>query len=733
MRFLGLDSHKCGVLAPIDPNWRPRKKHDKGADQKTAANKINTAPPEKSKEETEKERKWRELVADRLRLCDWFASDKNPDSQAAMTFFRNALANSLHLDVASIPPDVRFDGKGGAWTKTYDQHGKVIGHQVRFYATGDKRNSGHLGISYSEDWNADSGATMFFLEGNSNRFSLRDPNINHSAAISRASNLASKEILAEWLVFQGFEAGGRYENRDLIIFGDNDQKADGYWPGREGAEATGQVVANHVERNVKMCFPPPQYKDIRDWVIALRASRNYADAAVIFWDWIENHYEVIKPNACRPIQPGETVDQFAQRQIDFIFGGPCDNKFDFDNKYVPPPPPPRRPDPVIKIIDDAGILPPHKVRHLDRHGLWTCGTHVAMDSLRDDRRFIGRVDCNRWIDCPHCHAVNQHLAAIRLGGHVYKLKSAFIYSGHAEHVEAVKEQMDNAERRRLKSVARLKTRMVFKIDPKDSELFKFVSDLVFKAIRVRERSNSRANRQLAAAKLSDIAKELAAKLGHRNEALCTRRLLEARRTQKLGNYARITKIGGVQFLIADRAFRGARKVTGPEGVAELCAAIKSIPSFYCTDEDGTRKPVTSSAAWQPVKKENGVKKFVIDTEAKKMIDQIAVVKGESTMDVIRDRFADYVSQPNQIMIARATDTMFINLGREAYHAGLRRLVREINPSADDVSEDGEKDFEIDFGFSRSWSLGDDEGLTTNSVKSAEGAQETAYAGARAGP
>jgi len=84
------------------------------------------------------------------------------------------------------------------------------------------------------------------------------------------------------LLAAGFAAVGRPNNRlgaehlrrlcrdlrpsRLVVLGDNDEKADGRWPGLEGAEEVATALAGAAAR-VDVVLPPPGVKDARDWLV----------------------------------------------------------------------------------------------------------------------------------------------------------------------------------------------------------------------------------------------------------------------------------------------------------------------------------------------------------------------------------------------------------------------------------------------------------------------------------
>lgn len=54
--------------------------------------------------------------------------------------------------------------------------------------------------------------------------------------------------------------------QQLIVVGENDLKADGNWPGREGARKVAKKIAEAWGEPVEWCLPPASIKDIRAWL-----------------------------------------------------------------------------------------------------------------------------------------------------------------------------------------------------------------------------------------------------------------------------------------------------------------------------------------------------------------------------------------------------------------------------------------------------------------------------------
>lgn len=53
---------------------------------------------------------------------------------------------------------------------------------------------------------------------------------------------------------------------DIIIVGENDKKADGSWPGRDGAKAVAGALARRLGRPIACALPTADVKDLREWV-----------------------------------------------------------------------------------------------------------------------------------------------------------------------------------------------------------------------------------------------------------------------------------------------------------------------------------------------------------------------------------------------------------------------------------------------------------------------------------
>lgn len=74
-------------------------------------------------------------------------------------------------------------------------------------------------------------------------------------AIGRPGNLHSQDVLGELV-----------RGRPIVVMGENDQKSNGDWPGRDGMVATFQNTRQKTF-SAKMLMPPPTIKDLRAWIV----------------------------------------------------------------------------------------------------------------------------------------------------------------------------------------------------------------------------------------------------------------------------------------------------------------------------------------------------------------------------------------------------------------------------------------------------------------------------------
>ena len=143
-----------------------------------------------------------------------------------------------------------------------DAAGKLIGFALRFLNDDRKRSAGQRGLSVASGWDDASHAKqpILFPEGASDTLALAAMGLS---AIGRPGNKSRIDELCEWVT----PNAGAIGNRPLVVMGENDlDPATGRWPGRDGAVATAQTLANHTGRPVYIAYPPIGCKDVRDIV-----------------------------------------------------------------------------------------------------------------------------------------------------------------------------------------------------------------------------------------------------------------------------------------------------------------------------------------------------------------------------------------------------------------------------------------------------------------------------------
>ncbi len=137
-----------------------------------------------------------------------------------------------------------------------DGQGDIIGILTRDSAGQKRRLRGSKnGLAYADAWDKGEGPVLL-VEGPSDTAALLTLGCN---AIGRPSNRGGAPLLAELL--REFP-----DDRDIIVLGDDDQKPDGLWPGKDGAIHTATDLASRLERPIYWCITPDHAKDAREWV-----------------------------------------------------------------------------------------------------------------------------------------------------------------------------------------------------------------------------------------------------------------------------------------------------------------------------------------------------------------------------------------------------------------------------------------------------------------------------------
>lgn len=146
---------------------------------------------------------------------------------------------------------------GQCWTiPMLDGQGRVTGISRR-YATGEKRtmSGGTKGVFLPDGWRSLSGPVLI-PEGFSDAAALVAIG---ACAFGRPDVGSGAEILAQLLA---------HDRREVVIVGERDQKPDGSWPGRDGANELARRLSGSLGRPVRPILPPEGYKDMREFIIS---------------------------------------------------------------------------------------------------------------------------------------------------------------------------------------------------------------------------------------------------------------------------------------------------------------------------------------------------------------------------------------------------------------------------------------------------------------------------------
>jgi hypothetical protein len=143
----------------------------------------------------------------------------------------------------------------GAWTfPESDGQGNVIGI-LRRYRDGTKKvmPRGQRGLYLPQGWQ-DGKGPIFIPEGASDVAALLTLGLR---AVGRPSCAGGVDHLLDLLADTDAE---------VLIVGENDQKEDGRWPGRDGARRVASALAPDLDCRVRWTMPPEGCKDVREYL-----------------------------------------------------------------------------------------------------------------------------------------------------------------------------------------------------------------------------------------------------------------------------------------------------------------------------------------------------------------------------------------------------------------------------------------------------------------------------------
>lgn len=215
------------------------------------------------------------------RLHQWAAARMAPSTLELL----GNLARDLHVTSESLAAvgcvrlprhkmldECRIDSEGWktCWGfPEYDGHGAMIGILRRYDASGQKKmtvKGGQRGLSYDvSEWTPDRIATddrtIYVVEGPSDTAAATAMGLR---VVGRPSNTGGAEHLS--VLLRNVPAWVK-----IVILGENDQDIDangmrGDWPGRDGCNSVAGKLARTLNRPIHAILPPPEAKDVRDWL-----------------------------------------------------------------------------------------------------------------------------------------------------------------------------------------------------------------------------------------------------------------------------------------------------------------------------------------------------------------------------------------------------------------------------------------------------------------------------------
>lgn len=201
---------------------------------------------------------------------------QHPDAKAK----RKALSKELGVSLSSLVQlraGVGFTEKGVEYATfpARDSQGRIVGITRRF-KDGSKRTlkgTSNSGVFYRCDWwkAGCKRGNVYVVEGPTDTAALIDRGV---AVIGRPSNTGGITSIVAMLECHPF--------RTITVIGENDRKPDRVgkqqmcstycpgcswcWPGKYGMERTAEAIEEHLSRSVDRMMPPPEFKDVREWL-----------------------------------------------------------------------------------------------------------------------------------------------------------------------------------------------------------------------------------------------------------------------------------------------------------------------------------------------------------------------------------------------------------------------------------------------------------------------------------
>ncbi len=195
-------------------------------------------------------------IDDNLNKPDWDALN-NQFQKAISKRQRRDLANELGVGAKTlIDLGLGWDESKQCFTfPERNATGQITGIGTRDM-TGQKRcvKASVRGVYLPDRWR-DIPGPLYICEGPSDTAALLTIG---RLGIGRPSATGGTKVLVELLAQVG--------DREIIVVGENDCKADGKWPGRTAAESLANQLAQKLNRRVGLMMPPENAKDVREWL-----------------------------------------------------------------------------------------------------------------------------------------------------------------------------------------------------------------------------------------------------------------------------------------------------------------------------------------------------------------------------------------------------------------------------------------------------------------------------------
>lgn len=184
---------------------------------------------------------------------DWHARQRSYRKALTVPLLKK-LAHSLGVSVRSLQQlSIGWSTRDKAWTFPERDHQRHIVGILRRYTDGDKKviRGGKRGLYIPRGWE-DIPGPVFVPEGAS----------DVAALLSRGLCVVGRPACQGGVA----ELAGLFADTDktIVILGENDQKPDGRWPGRDGAEKVATQLAALLGREVRWTLPPTGHKDVRE-------------------------------------------------------------------------------------------------------------------------------------------------------------------------------------------------------------------------------------------------------------------------------------------------------------------------------------------------------------------------------------------------------------------------------------------------------------------------------------